>query len=97
MVDEIKILDTRKLINEKHKHYLTILEARKNIAELKQNKAVEKAPLWEEATGTVDAKKDYIKSKLSMVDMKIRENEAIIEYSYNMIDILNDKLVYCYE
>lgn len=66
---------------------------RKNIAQLKHDKAVAKAPLWEDATGTVDQKKDYIKSETAEFDRDIAREEANIEYAYNMISIVEDKLV----
>lgn len=56
-----------KVITEIKRHYEFIHQARKGIAELRKQRALIKAPLWEEATGTVDAKKDYIKSKLPIM------------------------------
>lgn len=77
-----------KVITEIKRHYEFIHQARKDIAELRKQRALMKAPLWEEATGTVDAKKDYIKSKIADYDYNISLKEAEIEYSYNLIDIL---------
>ena len=68
-------------------NYALIFQLRQDIAELRKERALMKAPLWEEATGTVDAKKDYIKSKIADYDYDISRKEAKIEYSYNMIDI----------
>lgn len=85
------------LIEKKQSWIKLIKQQRQDIAELKEKRAVAKAPLWEEATGTVDAKKDYIKSKIADIDRKIAFGEANIEYLYNMIDVITDKMVYCDE
>ena len=42
----------------------------------------------------LDAKKDYIKSKTADMDKQIAYKEANIEYMYNRLNILEDKLVY---
>lgn len=76
------------VIDEIKRHYDFIHKCREDIAELRKQRALMKAPLWEEATGTVDAKKDYIKSKIADYDYNISLKEAEIEYSYNLIDIL---------
>ena len=69
-----------------------IKECRDMIADLREKRAIKKAPLWEEATGTVDAKKDYIKSKIADIDCEIAKLEADIELYYNQISILDDKI-----
>ena len=83
-----------KVIAEKQSCIDLIQNARKELADLKEQKAIMKAPLWEEAQGTVDAKKDFIKCKTANIDKEIGYKEANIEYLYNRINILEDKLVY---
>lgn len=83
-----------KIIAEKQSCIDLIQKARKELADLREEKAIAKAPLWEEATGTVDAKKDYIRSKLAETDKEIAYKEANIEYLYNRLNILDNKLVY---
>ena len=82
------------LIAEKERYVKLIQKTRQELADLREDKAVMKAPLWEEAQGTVDAKKDFIKSKTANIDRKIAYKEADIEYLYNKLNILEDKLVY---
>ena len=55
----------KSLINDMELCYKQIKEARDKIANTKFAMNIEKPQLWEEATGTVDAKKDYIKSQLA--------------------------------
>ena len=81
------------LIAEKQSYVEIIKAGRQNIAKLKKDKALKKAPLWEVAQGTVDAKKDYIKSMVAKIDEDILREEANIEYAYNMIEVVNDKMV----
>lgn len=76
------------VIDEIKRHYDYIHKCREDIAELRKQRAVMKAPLWETASGTVDQKKDYIKSQIADYDYNISLKEAEIEYSYNLIDIL---------
>ena len=83
-----------KLIAEKEMDIDLIQKARQELADLREQKAVMKAPLWEEAQGTVDAKKDYIKSKTADIDKQIAYKEANIEYLYNRLNIIEDLLVY---
>ena len=83
-----------KIIAEKQSCIDLIQKARKELADLREEKAIAKAPLWEVATGTVDAKKDYIRSKLAETDKEIAYKEANIEYLYNRLNILDNKLVY---
>lgn len=85
------------IIDKMEKLYDCIYVDKMEIAELKKSKAGVKASLWEEATGTVDQKKDYIKSKTSEIDYKINCIEANIEHSYNLINVLDYRLVYCDE
>jgi len=72
------------IIDEVEKHYDAIYNLRMELSDLRKERAEQKAPLWEEAVGTVDAKKDYIKSKISHLDSLIAKKEAEIEYKYNL-------------
>ena len=83
-----------KLIAEKEMNIDLIQKARQELADLREQKAIMKAPLWEEAQGTVDAKKDFIKSKTADIDKQIAYKEANIEYLYNRLNIIEDLLVY---
>lgn len=87
MVSEIE-----NMIMLKENFMRAIKECRDEIADLREKRAIKKAPLWEEATGTVDAKKDYIKSKIADTDCEIAKYEADIELYYNQISILDDKI-----
>ena len=80
------------MIMLKENFMLTIKKCRDKIADLKEEKALKKAPLWEEASGTVDAKKDYIKSKIADIDCEIAKLESDVELYYNQIEIMNDKI-----
>ena len=82
-----------KLIAEKQSYVEIIRAGRKNIAKLKADKIKARADAWSEAEGIADAKKDYVRSQVADVDLEISNEEANIEYCYNMIDIINDKLV----
>lgn len=86
-------MDINELITEKEFYINLIKEARKNIAMTKQQKALAKAPLWDEATGTVDQKKDFIKSRVAEYDLDIAVEESNVEYAYNMLEIINDKML----
>lgn len=87
MVSEIE-----NMIILKENFMRAIKKCRDKIADLKEEKALKKAPLWEEATGTVDAKKDYIKSKIADIDCEISKLESDVELYYNQIEIMNDKI-----
>lgn len=87
MVSEIE-----NMIMLKENFMKAIKEYRDEIADLREKRAIKKAPLWEEASGTVDAKKDYIKSKIADIDCEISKLEADIELYYNQISILDDKI-----
>jgi hypothetical protein len=83
-----------KIIAEKQSCIDLIQKARQELADLKEKRAIAKAPLWEVAEGTVDAKKDFIKSKIANTDKEIAYKEANIEYLYNRLNILDNQLVY---
>lgn len=87
-------MDLNTLIAEKQSYIELIRIGRENIAKYQKEKAEKRGGLWEEAQGTVDAKKDYIKSKVADLDFNIAVEERDIEYYYNMIDLINDKMVY---
>ena len=87
-------MDIEALLKDKELCIQTIYDERKKIADYKEQRIKMKAPLWDEATGTVDQKKDYIKSRTSEYDKKIAICEAEIEYMYNEIAIIEDRLVY---
>ena len=74
--------------------YEQILDMRCEIANFKKQKAEMKSDLWEDATGTVDQKKDYIKSQTADIDYNISELEAGIELAYNLIEVMNLELMY---
>lgn len=82
------------IIDKMDKVYESIYENRIKIEDLLKKKVEMKPRLWEEATGTVDQKKDYIRSRTSELDMKIHKLEAKIEHSYNKIRVLDYQLVY---
>lgn len=81
------------LIAEKQSYIEIIKVGRMNIANLKNDKIKARASAWADAEGIADAKKDYVRSVVADIDRDISVEEANIEYAYNMIDILNDKLV----
>lgn len=68
--------------------YNQIYDFRTEIAQLKTEKAQLKPQLWEEATGTVDQKKDFIRSRTADLDYRISECEAGIELAYNLVNLL---------
>jgi len=80
------------MIDLKEQFYLAIHDDRVKIAELKQKKAEMKPMLWKEATGTVDQKKDFIKSRTADIDADISVLDADIELRYNQAKILDDKI-----
>lgn len=80
------------MIDLKEQFYLAIHDNRVKIAELKQKKAEMKPMLWEEATGTVDQKKDFIKSRTADIDADISVLDAEIELRYNQAKILDEKI-----
>ena len=83
-----------KIIDAMDLEYIIIHNKRKEIEDLIKQKTDMKPRLWEEASGTVDQKKDYIRSRTSDLDMKIHKLESDIEYSYNKIKVLDYRLVY---
>ena len=84
----------KELIDKMECWYKRIYDDKNKISELKKDKAEMRNRYWGEATGTVDQKKDYLKAMTSNLDDEIRLLEAGIEYAYNMVDILNWRLMY---
>ena len=82
----------KQMIDLKEQFYLAIYKDRVSIADLGKKKAEMKPALWEEATGTVDQKKDFIKSKTAEIDNEIAVLDAEIELRFNQVKILNDKI-----
>lgn len=83
-----------KLIDSIEEYYDDIKGFRENIAEWKCKKAEMRNRYWSEATGIAKEKEDFIKSMTRDIDENIRNNEAMIEYAYNMIEVLNLRLIY---
>ena len=81
------------LIDDMELCHKGIKEARIKIAEVRFRINAKKSSLWEEATGTVDAKKDYIKFKIADDLKEIELLEADIEWYNNHIDLLTWKLM----
>ena len=69
-----------------------IHDARVELADLKMKKIDMRAKAWEVAEGTVDQKKDFVRSHVSDLDNKISILEADIEMYYNQIHILDEKI-----
>lgn len=80
------------LIKDAEEYFKNIKICRDMIADTRKTINLKKASLWDEATGTVDAKKDYIKSKLAEEYQIIANAESEIEFNYNMIDVIKFKL-----
>ena len=89
-----EIMDIEKLFGEKKSYIDIIIIGKQNIAMLKSDKVKKRSDVWSKAEGIADQKKDYVKSQVAEIDEKIAKEEANIEYAYNMIDLINDKLVY---
>ena len=83
----------KSLINDMELCYKQIKEARDKIANTKFAMNTKKPELWEEATGTVDAKKDYIKSQLANEIKEISLLESEIEWYNNQIELLTWKMM----
>lgn len=83
------------IFKEIEKYVKLIEEERLRIASNKLEINERRSKLWLEAEGTVDAKKDYIKSELASNYDEIRLAEAGIEFDYNMKKLLEMKLEYC--
>lgn len=83
-----------KILDEIKERYTKIYECRVNIANLQKEKIIKRNKAWIEATGTVDEKKDYVRSQVSSQSESIALNEANIEFQYNIIKVLENKLIY---
>ena len=84
----------KELIDKMEYWYKEIHEDKCRISELKTDKAEQRNRYWGEATGIAKEKEDYIKAMTSKYDEEIRKLEAHVEYAYNMVDILNWRLMY---
>lgn len=81
------------LINQKIDYIDKINKARYEISMLKEKKCLERKNAWANANGTAKEKEDFVKAQVADVDREISEHEADIEWYYNMVGIVNDKLV----
>lgn len=81
-----------KVLEEKETYVNEIQSARKRIADLKHEKINLRAKSWADAEGIADAKKDFVRSIVSDLDLEISKLEADIEYYYNMIKITDYRL-----
>lgn len=84
----------KELINELSYWYKKIYDDRAEISKLKKERAEKRNRYWGEASGTVDQKKDYLKAMTSDIDDNIRLLEAQIEYSYNIVEVINWRMEY---
>ena len=80
------------MIDDKETYATEIQEARKLIADKKKEKINLRAKSWADAEGIADAKKDFVRSVVSDLDLEISKLEADIEYYYNMMKIMDDRL-----
>ena len=80
------------MIQLKEQMMLQIQGARLEIADLKKKKIDKRAKAWGSAEGTVDAKKDYVRSQVSDLDCQVDVLNADIELYYNQISILDEKI-----
>lgn len=69
-----------------------IHEARLELADLRMRKINKRAKAWEVAEGTVDQKKDFVRSHVSDLDNQISVLEADVEMYYSQIAILDEKI-----
>lgn len=86
-------MDLKELIDAKESYFEIIRIGRKNIAKLKKEKIEARAKAWSDAEGIADAKKDYVRSMVADFDFEISIEEANMEYAYNMIEVVNDKMM----
>lgn len=69
-----------------------IHDARLELADLKMEKINKRAKAWEVAEGTVDQKKDFVRSHVSSVENQISVLEADVEMYYSQMAILDEKI-----
>lgn len=81
-----------RMIDLKEQMFIGIYKARMELAEKNKKKIDARAKAWESAEGTVDAKKDYVRSQVSDIQKEIDEIEADIELAYNQVKILDMKI-----
>lgn len=83
------------IIDEKDTLINEIQIARHKIADLKKDKINLRAKSWDDATMKLaDAKKDFVRSMVSDLDAEIDKLEADIEYYYNRMKVLDNRLEY---
>ena len=80
------------MIDDKETYATEIQEARKLIADKKKERINLRAKSWADAEGIADAKKDFVRSVVSDLDLEISKLEADIEYYYNMMKIIDNRL-----
>lgn len=80
------------MINDMDMYFNEIHDARVELADLMKEKINLRAEAWKEAEGTVDAKKDYVRSMVSDIQCKIDKLESDVEYYYNQVKLLTYKL-----
>lgn len=80
------------MIDDKETYATEIQEARKLIADKKKEMINLRAKSWADAEGIADAKKDFVRSVVSDLDLEISKLEADIEYYYNMMKIIDNRL-----
>lgn len=80
------------VIDEKDTLITEIQASRKEIADLKHDIINIRAEAWKSAEGIADAKKDYVKSMVSELTLKVDKLEADIEYYYNRMRVLDNRL-----
>ena len=68
--------------------------AKKELADLKEEKIIKRSEAWSKAEGTAKEKEDFVRSEVASIDKEIGYKEANIEYLYNMNELLYSKLVY---
>ena len=83
------------IIDEKDTLINEIQTARHLIADKKREKINLRAKSWDDATMKLaDAKKDFVRSMVSDLDAEIDKLEADIEYYYNRMKVLDNRLEY---
>lgn len=71
-----------------------IRQARKEIADLKEEKIVKRARSWSVASGTAKEKEDYVRSVVAELGREISYKEANIEYLYNRNSLLGELVLF---
>ena len=83
------------LISQIKNNYDLICKAKKEVADLKEKKAVKKSASWDVAEGsTAKAKEDFVRAQVADIEKEIDYKNANIELMENMIEIWYTELVY---